>query len=235
MRFFKGKLKPAPAPEPEKKPAEPVPNMPDLSDGMKVEVLTTENHLLFVAKLGLPEEKGILELHRESGDPLPQALYNSKVKLRGFQKDSTAYALSGVVTLSSRDFWRVEQLEVLQVQDNRAFFRQRTNMDALAVPGGRYKAKESEGSCKILDISAGGVRFFSKDVYQLKDRVILEIAPIAEEEPFSITCEVLRVVENENGKFEYGCQFVNLNDKEQQRLLRAIFVLQRRMLQSRRG
>lgn len=235
MRFFKGKLKPAPAPEPEKKPAEPIPNMPDLSAGMKVEVLTMENHLLFVANLSIPEERGILELHRESGDPLPQALYNSKVKLRGFQKNSTAYALSGVVTKSSRDSWRVEQLEVLQVQDSRAFFRQRTNMDALAVPSGRYKAKELEGTCKILDISAGGARFFSKDAYQPEERVILEIAPIAEEEPFSILCEILRVAEAENGKYEYGCRFVNLNDREQQRLLRTIFVLQRRMLQARRG
>ena len=52
MRFFKGKLKPAP--EPEKKPEEKIPNMPELTPGMKVEVLTTENHLLFVGRLTLP-------------------------------------------------------------------------------------------------------------------------------------------------------------------------------------
>ena len=85
MRFFKGKLKPAP--EPEKKPEEKIPNMPELTPGMKVEVLTTENHLLFVGRLTLPETGGALELGRESGDPLPQALYNSKVKLRGFRKN----------------------------------------------------------------------------------------------------------------------------------------------------
>ena len=56
MRFFKGKLKPAP--EPEKKPEEKIPNMPELTPGMKVEVLTTENHLLFVGRLTLPETGG---------------------------------------------------------------------------------------------------------------------------------------------------------------------------------
>ena len=42
-----------------------------------------ENHLIFVGRLGLLGG-GILELRRDTEDPLPQALYNSKVKLRGF-------------------------------------------------------------------------------------------------------------------------------------------------------
>lgn len=233
MRFFKGKLKPAP--EPEKKPAEKIPNMPDLTPGMKVEVLTMENHLLFVGSLALPETGGVLELGRESGDPLPQALYNSKVKLRGFQKDSTAFAISGMVTKSSPDFWRIEELEVLQVQDSRTFFRQRTNINGLTAPSGHPPAKDARVSCKILDISAGGARFISKAAYAPGDRLILETAPLDGEDPFSITCEILRITESEGEKFEYGCQFVNLEGREQERLLRTIFALQRRMLQSRRG
>ena len=233
MRFFKGKLKPAP--EPEKKPEEKIPNMPELTPGMKVEVLTTENDLLFVGRLTLPETGGALELGRESGDPLPQALYNSKVKLRGFQKDSTAFAISGVVTKSSPDFWRVEELAVLQIQDSRTFFRQRTNIDGLTAPSGRPPAKDDRVSCKILDISAGGARFISTASYSLGDRLVLETAPIDWEDPFSIICEIRRVTEIEGEKFEYGCQFINLEGREQERLLRSIFVLQRRMLQSRRG
>lgn len=236
MRFFKGKLKPAPAPARAKPEEESHSDMPELISGMRVEVLTTENHLLFAAKLGLPGGGGVLELRRESGDPLPQALSGSKVRIRGFlEKGSAAFLLGGTVTESSMDHWRVEQLEVLQMQDGRTFYRQRTNMDALAMPSGRYRTKEDQSTCRILDISASGVRFFSKDAYQLKERLILEVTPIAEEEPFSITCEILRVLELEGGKYEYGCQFVDLDEREQQRLLKVIFVLQRRMLQARRG
>ena len=35
-------------------------------------------------------------------------------------------------------------------------------------------------------------------------------------------------------KFEYGCQFVDVPPREQERLLQAIFTLQRKVLQSRR-
>ena len=45
--------------------------------------------------------------------------------------------------------------------------------------------------------------------------------------------QVLRILEHRRD-MEYGCQFVGLPDKEQERLLQAIFVLQRKLLQSRR-
>lgn len=79
MRFFKGTLRAVP----EKAAAAPggqggPKGAPELSSGIRVEVLTMENHLLFVGRLKVLGG-GVLELRRDTGDPLPQALYNSKI------------------------------------------------------------------------------------------------------------------------------------------------------------
>lgn len=238
MKFFKGFLKPAEQPPQEEQapqaPQEEQPKRaPELYSGMQVEVLTMENHLLFVGRLELLGG-GVLELRRDTDDPLPQALYNSRVKLRGFQKNSQAFSLNGTVGKSSRDFWQIEKLEILQSQDSRNFFRQSTNVAAQAMPSGRYRGTAPGVECKVLDVSAGGVRIQTKSVFHEGDLFQLDVSLLPGEEPFSVTCKVLRATEKHADKFEYGCEFQAMSERERQRLLRAIFTLQRKMLQSRR-
>ena len=191
-------------------------------------------HLIFVGSLGLLGG-GILELRRDTEDPLPQALYNSKVKLRGFQRNSQAFSMNGTVGKSSRDFWQIENLEILQSQEHRNFFRQNTDMDARVMPSGRYRGLGREqAECRVLDVSAGGARVLTKNVYQEGDFFQLEAALLPNERPFSITCQVLRVTPKKGFRYEYGCRFEALDEKERQRLLRAIFTIQRKMLQAQR-
>ena len=234
MKFFKGILKAAP--EKQRRPPDPVDSqeMPELYSGMKVEVLTMENHLLFVGRLKVLGG-GVLEMRRDTGDPLPQALYNSKVKLRGFQRNSQPFCVTGTVGKSSRDFWQIENLEILQSQEHRNFFRQNTDMDARVMPSGRYRGLGREqAECRVLDVSAGGARVLTKNVYQEGDFFQLEAALLPNERPFSITCQVLRVTPKKGFRYEYGCRFEALDEKERQRLLRAIFTIQRKMLQAQR-
>lgn len=234
MKFFKGTVRTVP-----NKGAAPGDlgssrGVPELSTGTKVEVLTMENHLLFVARLKILGG-GVLELRRDTGDPLPQALYNSKVRLRGFQTNSQPFCMNGTVGKSSRDFWQVENLEVLQNRENRSFFRQNTDMDARVMPSGHYRGMSPElTECKVLDISAGGARVLSRNVYLVGDRFQLEAELLPEERPFSMVCQVLRVTPRKGFKYEYGCRFEGLSEQEQQRLLRAVFAIQRRILQAQR-
>ena len=80
--------------------------LPDLYSGMKVEVLTPANALIFVGKLRVLG-RDLLELRAEAGGYLPRALYNQPVKLRVFQRDGSAFTLNGIVSQNSFDFWRV--------------------------------------------------------------------------------------------------------------------------------
>lgn len=232
MKFFKGTLRTVP--DKDTAPGGREKSNPELSSGLRVEVLTMANYLLFVGRLKVLEA-GVLEVRRDTGDPLPQALYNSEVKLRGFQKNSQPFSLKGTVGKSSRDFWQVENLKVLQSRENRSFFRQDTDLDGRVRSSERYRGPGSEESeCKVLDISAGGARILSRNVYVEGDRFQLEAELLPGERPFSMVCRVLRIVPRKGFKYEYGCRFEGLSESEQQRLLRAVFTIQRKTLQAQR-
>ena len=128
--------------------------LPDLYSGMKVEVLTPANALIFVGKLRVLG-RDLLELRAEAGGYLPRALYNQPVKLRVFQRDGSAFTLNGIVSQNSFDFWRVEKLKYLQNSENRSFFRQNTGVSGWVYP--ITSSKGQKFSCKVLDVSAGGV------------------------------------------------------------------------------
>ncbi len=236
MSFFKSLFKSkSPVPEPPEAPSqnpEPVEKqeIPELYTGMKVEVLSPHNNLLFVGVLNILDSS--LEIQPENDGLLPIAEYQQAIKLRGFQKNSQAFTLNGIVGQSTAEFWRLENLKFLQSKDSRAFFRQNANVKAEIVPSTNYKGQEKI-PCKILDVSAGGARVLGSPGFQDGDLFVLEVTLISEEEPFSMTCQVRHAVEV-GRDMEYGCQFVGLPEKEQERLLQAIFALQRKILQSRR-
>lgn len=230
MKFFKGTIGAVPERQ-TMKPGGASARL-EFSAGTRVEVLTVENHLLFVARMRVVEGN-IIELRRDTDDPLPQALYNSRMKIRGFQKNSQPFCLVGTVGRSSREFWQIENLEVLQTRENRGFFRQNTDLDARVMPSGHYRGLTRElVECKVLDISAGGARVLSRNVYMEGDRFQLQVE-LPEERPFSVTCQVLRVTPRKGYKYEYGCKFEGLSEQEQQRLLRAVFTIQRKILQAK--
>lgn len=220
-------MPPPPPPPPVEEPQSP----PELYSGMKVEVMTPENHLLFVGRLKI-HGAGVLEVRCEPEGQAPQAMYKQPVKIRGFQRNSQAFSLNGSVCRSSQDFWHIEDLEFLQSRDYRDFFRQNTDLKGRVIPNKRYYDQE-QLPCDILDISASGVHLAVKKEFEVGGVFLLELTVISEEAPFHFTCEV-QWRNQRRRDFEYGCRFQNLSEKEQERLLQAIFVLQRKMLQSKR-
>lgn len=240
MQFFKGVVRSAPegAPperrEESRSPAAGGKEPPVLSPGMRVEVMTMENHLLFVGRLTILDG-GVLELRRDTGEALPQALYNSRVKLQGFQRNSEPFILEGVVGKTCRDFWQVRDLSLLQSREGRGFFRQTTDLEARVMPKSHHRsAAQAAEQCRVLDISASGVRVLTRNIYEVGETFVLEAELLPNERPFTVTCRVVRATVKKREKFEYGCQFEAVDEKERQRLLRAIFTIQRRALRSHR-
>ena len=41
-------------------------------------------------------------------------------------------------------------------------------------------------------------------------------------------CQVLRVIAKEDSEFEYGCQFLELNESDQEKITQNIFAVQRK-------
>ena len=212
------------------------PALTELYNGMKAEVLTEANSLIFVANLDRLSGTSA-ELHAESEGVLPQTVYNRPVKLRCFRRDGETLTLTGKVTQNNSQFWRVEGLKYVHNSENRNFFRQNTGVDGFIAPEKGSSALKSP--CKILDISAGGARVRTERLFAKGAVFRMETTLLPEEPTFYMTCKVVRVnvaspPTRTTPKYEYGCQFTGLPKREEERLLQAIFILQRRILQARR-
>ena len=202
----------------------------ELYSGMLVEVLTLDNHLIFVGTLEVLD-RGILQIRDETGQDVPQVEYNLKVKLRAFRQSEWITALFGFVCGSSPEFWRVDRLEVVQTQEKRDFFRQNIRIEAQV----RAMQDSRTRPCRVLDVSAGGVLIRCQEEFREGQLVRLSgVRLLEEEEIFNFTCRVQRIIPD--GSYtNYGCQFEQMTTKDEDRLMRVILVLQRKALQARRG
>lgn len=196
---------------------------------MTVEVLTMENRLNFLGRVD-SFRNGAVILRDAKGDELPIAMYNKEVKLRFFQGEGNT-VLYGKVCGSTKLIWKVDRLENKFIKEQRAFFRQRISLKTEGVCSRRAynKVKATRPApCQVLDVSAGGVLIVSEMEYDVNDHLSISGVHLVEgADAFSFICQVRRVGEKEPGGIRYGCQFETMPPKEQDRLLRAIFTVQR--------
>lgn len=200
-----------------------------LNAGMTVEVMSKENRLIFVGKVDSCTSEAVV-IRDAKGDDLPPVLYNKEIKLRFF-RDQSNVILQGKICGSTSRIWKLDRLESTFTKEQRAFFRQRISLDTWgmcykhASPGSPARRDER---CKILDISAGGMLISSAAGYRVGERLEISGVRLVEREPpFTFRCRVRRVGWPEAGSVRYGCQFESLPPKEQDKLLRAIFTIQR--------
>lgn len=202
-----------------------------------VEVLSPDNRLIFVGKAET-FRNGAMVIREAKGNELPMALYNKEVKLRFFRERGNL-VLNGKVCGSTSLIWKVDRLEKMFTKEQRAFFRQGISPDT----EGRCSRRAYQGKtatkpapCQVLDISAGGILISSQEEYEVNNRLaITAVYLVKTEEPFSFNCQVRRAGEpDRSGMRRYGCKFEALPPKEQDRLLRAIFAVQREEIRNRK-
>ncbi|MDE7066470.1 MAG: PilZ domain-containing protein, partial [Schaedlerella arabinosiphila] len=129
--------------------------------------------------------------------------------------------------------WLVENLMIARIGNDRAFFRLETNLDAAVTTFGGFSAREHD--CKMLNISVGGARILSEEIYQEGDKFLLQVK-LLEDRPMSVMfCEVLRIFEREDSKYEYGCRFLELNEEDQDKITQNIFAAQLAERRRQRG
>lgn len=204
--------------------------------GAAVEVMTPENRLLFVGKIEAIQENAV-RVRDANDDTLPMVVINTDLKLRFFTETGSV-VLYGKICGSTMRMWKVDQLRTAFAKENRAFFRQSVSMEIMAQCGKR-PAKGGRPSvlfpCQVLDISAGGILIGCKELFPEGERLLVVDAPLlAGERGFEFDCMVRRGGAWSKGVARYGCQFVTLSAREQDRLLRAIFTIQRQEIRKRK-
>lgn len=215
-------------------------NLPQLDVGMRLEVMTTENKLIFVGQIEWIKGDAIQIVDATGGD-LPYIQYNSPIKLRGFYHSSALF-LEGQIGGSSRKFWRIDRLRTLQTKEQRGYFRQNISRKARVmclneIFGGQKAGNDRKKvpmDCEVANISATGVMLLSKGEYQVGDWLwLMDFVLEPGEKPLAMTCTVRRVVVHDEN-IEYGCEFYNLDKAEQEQLIQSIVVLQKKEWKQRR-
>ena len=209
----------------------------DLRPGMKVEVMTPEDRLLFVGRVNTIYD-GAISIREAYDATLSMVLVNKPLKLRFFREQDNL-VLRGKVCGSTMKMWKVDRLESAFTQEQRAYFRQSISVELEAQCGrlsGEDEPDQQTFPCQVLDISAGGMLIGCKEAFNAGDRLCITDVPLVANEPaFSFNCQVRRAGVWNKGVIHYGCQFESLTPKEQDRLLRAIFTIQREEIRKRRG
>lgn len=197
----------------------------DIYSGMRVEVTTAAGQILFVAKLmGLHGDKA--ELHQYSEAAIVKDVETIHARIRGYSDyERKAVYMEGIITPGPKHIWQVEELTIVRVGNDRAFFRLTTNLDATATTFSGLAMGEKP--CKLLNISVGGASVSSEYRYHKGDKFLLKVR-LLEDRPESVMfSQIVRVVEKDEGKFEYGCRFLELTEVDQEQITRNIFAAQR--------
>lgn len=194
--------------------------------GMRVEVTTLDERLLFVAKLqGLQGNRAQLYQYSET-----RALKDDEslsVKIRGYSDhEKKAVYMEGNITPLPEHIWQVEDLVVTRIENARAFFRLTTDLAATATTFSGLGAGEKP--CKLLNISVGGACIGSEYQYHKGDKFLLKVRLLEDRPESAMLCQVLRIIEREDSCFEYGCQFLELTEEDQRAITQNIFAAQRK-------
>lgn len=206
----------------------------DVYAGMRVEVVSMDEQLLFVAKLlALRDDRA--ELHQYSEASIldinkleaGEEFEPMHVKIRGYSDyERKAVYLEGTIAPQSKNVWDVTELKVTRIANDRAFFRLDTAIEASLTMVGRIGAGIIP--CTMLNISIGGACVSCKETYHKNDKFLLNVRLLEEQDPSVMLCEVLRITERENGMFEYGCRFLALSENDKERITKNIFDVQRK-------
>ena len=215
----------------EKEAAESSRNKSDIREleiysDMRVVVETPEEKLLFIAKLQNPQGSTAQlyqysdgEIFRDTGMEDYEEKGSVSVKLRGYNnRRRKAVFMEGVITPQAKHIWQVTDLTITKVENERSFSRLSTDIDGMITLYGETEANP----CRLLDISAGGVSIGSQCRYHKGDKFLLSTKLLECGSPFTVYCEVLRVIEKGESVFEYGCEFVELTEVEQERIAQSM-------------
>lgn len=193
--------------------------------GMRVEVTAPDGRLLFVAQLRhLRENSAELYLYSEpalppDSEPLPACI-------RGYNdRNRKAVYMEGVISPMPQNIWKVEELTVRRVGNDRAFFRLDTNLNATATMFSGLNM--GERPCKLLNISVGGACITSETPYHEGDKFLLKVQLLADRPESVIYSEVMRIIHKDKGKVEYGCRFLELTEEDETKITQNIFTVQR--------
>ena len=219
--------------------------------GCMCEIKTMDNELLAIGKINaFGAEDKTLEIVPCDGDQMPTAQYSTKVKINVFSSNHGFLGLDGFVYIAHGSFWRLYDVSCFGENERRSYFRIKNRSKAeVEEVIEKDKIEESERffdegqvktyPCIVTSISISGLLIAVDDdncFYRVGTKLLIKNFSIGEGgNRFNLKCCVKRTDYHERLGRLFGCEFVDLNDKDLEKLCQAIFAQQRIEIQRRRG
>ena len=206
-----------------------------------------ENDLLLAGRLRavLLDNNGeqAIELISLDGGDMPVAAYGLVVKISVFSGKAGFLSLGGRIYITHGTFWRINEIRTYGENERRDYFRIKTR--TIAKVTGPLRDSEEEiptYKCSVTSVSLSGALIaVSDENCALREGEEVRISGLKIEEDrnsdiFNVRATVCRIVPQSNGEGRlYGCKFVDMPEKDTDRLCQAIFAKQRIDIQHRRG
>lgn len=196
----------------------------------RCEVYTTDNHLLFLGKITeYICEQDEIRLEDARGKELPwrQIEIGSVVRVLLYSQGNRSQVniVEAKVTISMSAFITATITNILSKQEGRKNFRQGVQTDAFV--SFVHEPMNAE-ECRVLDVSITGIGIACNTDYELNTKLLIADLQLRERGvKYSFECEIVRKLFLEDtGEFFYGCKFLNLTGRTEDRLMQDIFQLQ---------
>ncbi|MCC6502397.1 MAG: PilZ domain-containing protein [Deltaproteobacteria bacterium] len=88
---------------------------------------------------------------------------------------------------------------------------------------------------KEVNISGGGLRFFSNEAFESGQRLVLKTFLPVYAHVVKINCEVVRSLPQEGGGFSVAVKYVDMDETTRDKIIKYIFAKQRRILRTEKG
>ena len=206
--------------------------------GLRCEVFTKENRLLFLGKItdfDSEQEEIVLEDFRGGNTPWQKVSTESwmKIRVNGIQNRKHVLLVEGVVKKAGVNQFRIHVENVIFKKEGRQNFRQGVSVPAAVAPVNYLSERQA---CRVVDISVTGIGIQCGMQYEIgQSLMILNVKFRRQGSVYNLKCKVLRCKEEENGNFFYGCKFVDMTERQEDHLFQDILALQGEVLNSQKS
>lgn len=198
--------------------------IPNIYNGMRMEVLDRNNELLFVGDVEVLSAQ-MLEVVRTSELLSPGISDGMAVSVRGFNAyENCGVHIDGTLSRLAQDqdsAWLVKDLDVKGKDTGRSFSRRPIHAQAWVQPEGSSQWLP----CSVVNASAGGVCFRMNEPLEISARLRIRFNLGRNHEQPPLTVEVRRASDRRT-EYEYGCEFVDLNPEVDTIITRTVIRLQ---------
>lgn len=196
--------------------------------GMRMEVLDPDGRLYFVA-YAVVSRDGSMTLKPMTAVHLGGSEKRLPARLRGYDGEhKLPVQLDCTISARGDGSWSAKDLKTAVTGSDRGFFRQETEFPGEVMPM-RQNGIERE-RCRLVNISSHGVCIRTAAEFKLGDRLLLTSRLLREWEITPLMCAVRRGTRR-GSVYEYGCEFVDINDETEAIITRAIMEMQVRSRQ----